>query len=88
MKNAAKITCADPNGNVTHTAIVANLPPSSAGMYNYNNPVDADTVQEITTRYDARNRKIAQTVWLVPQGSINPASCRCYARPDDILDLR
>jgi RHS repeat-associated protein len=38
----------------------------------YNDPPDADTLNEVTTRFDARHRPVARTVWLVPRGNLDP----------------
>ena len=59
-------------GNVTHTAILdwdadTALPPCC-----YPNPLDANTLQEVTTKYDSRHRPIARTVWLSPLGDVDP----------------
>jgi RHS repeat-associated protein len=70
------ITNTDFFGNVTHTAVVANLP-NDVTAYDWHDPIDADTISEVTTKYDARNRQIAQTQWLTPLGFVND-----HARPD------
>ena len=59
-------------GNVTHTTTLdwdatATLPPCC-----YPDPTDADTLQEVTTKYDGRHRPVARTVWLQPLGSVDP----------------
>ena len=60
----------DPRGLVVHTARVSNVSQQVA----YADPADADTLSETTTRYDARGRPAARTVWLVPRGSVDPAN--------------
>ena len=59
----------DPRGLVVHTARVSNVSQQAA----YDDPADADTYGETTTRYDARGRPAARTVWLVPRGAVDPA---------------
>ncbi|MDA3960249.1 MAG: hypothetical protein PF961_05635, partial [Planctomycetota bacterium] len=57
-------------GNRTHSAVVAwrgAQPPAGA----ISDPVDADTLSEVTTRYDHRSRPIARTTWLVPRGVVD-----------------
>jgi len=53
---------------VTHSAVVEDV----ASHTNLNDPLDAKTLQEVTTRYDARGRVVARTVWLVPRGAVDP----------------
>jgi len=43
-----------------------------ASHTNLNDPLDAKTLQEVTTRYDARGRVVARTVWLVARGAVDP----------------
>ena len=38
------------------------------------NPVDAKTLQETTTKYDALGRSVASTVWLQPLGLVDVAA--------------
>ena len=52
-------------GQSTHTATVTTNP---AG--NWHDPIDANTLQETTTRYDGRGRPTFTTRWLVAQGNI------------------
>ena len=61
------ITNRDPRGLVVHTATVAGVSQQAA----YDDPDDADTLSETTTRYDARGRPVARTVWLVPRGAVD-----------------
>ena len=71
------ITNKDPRGLVTHTAAVANV----SQQADYDDPADADTLSETTTRYDARGRPVARTVWLAPLGSVDPADPPIAADP-------
>ncbi|NRA39777.1 MAG: hypothetical protein HRU15_16670, partial [Planctomycetes bacterium] len=52
-------------GNITHTAVAANLP-TDVILYGWHDVVDADTVNETTTRYDGLHRPTHTTVWLQP----------------------
>ena len=65
------ITNADPRGKAVHQITLASVTASSS---NYNNPVDANTLMERTTRYDGRGRPIASTVWLTARGLIDTAN--------------
>jgi len=60
----------DFKGNSTHTATIshANLDPTS---YPFHNPIDAETLQETTTRYDGRGRPTFTTRWLTPLGMVD-----------------
>ena len=67
--------------NVTHTAVVKDLAGDVTTNANglrviatAHNPNDARTVNETTTRYDARHRPIASTRWLVARGNVDPNS--------------
>ncbi|MFC4995056.1 RHS repeat-associated core domain-containing protein [Rubritalea tangerina] len=60
------ISNTDYNGNVTHTATVSAVPNSA----DYHNPVNAETLQETTTRYDGRGRPTYTTRWLTPLGEV------------------
>ncbi len=64
------ITHADPLGNVTHTAAVADV----LSHTNHLDPINAKTYREVTTRYDERGRVIASTTWLVTRGVIDPTN--------------
>jgi len=70
-------------GNVTHTARVPNLPTTPSDQapeavitdgdpppYPWHDPTDAETVNETTTRFDARHRPTHRTEWLVPLDSV------------------
>lgn len=64
-------------GNVTHTASVKKIfyNDDGAGIPGggtFHDPPAADTLNEVTTRYDARNRPVARTIWLEPRGNIDP----------------
>lgn len=62
------------SGDLAHEAIAKNFSaitfPTAPGQYL--DVPDADTINEVTTRYDARHRPVARTVWLVPRGAVNP----------------
>lgn len=60
----------DHKGQAIHSATVSQNP---AG--NWHNPVDADTLQEVTSRFDGRGRTTHTTVWLSPLGSIFASCC-------------
>lgn len=66
---STQISNTDHEGNATHTATVS-APPVS----NYSNPVDADTLQETTTRFDGLNRPTHTTRWLVPLGTVDESA--------------
>jgi len=55
-------------GNVVHTSAGSGLPFDSASYVCNNQPITA--LNEITTRFDERNRPIHTTVWLQPLGAI------------------
>jgi len=57
------------SGDLTHVVKlrdIASLPNCCSP-----DPVDADTYTEATTKYDARHRPIAQTVWFSPLGQVD-----------------
>ena len=56
---------------MVHTITVSDVTSSSS---NYNNPLDAKTLTETTTRLDARGRPIYQTAWLSVRGQIDPSN--------------
>lgn len=62
-----KISNTDYAGRVTHSAVVEDV----SSHTNLNDPVDVKTLQEVTTRYDARGRMVARTAWLVPRGAVD-----------------
>lgn len=61
------ITVTDWNGNAVHQAHVAEV----LTHENTSDPLNAKTLGEITTKYDARNRPVARTVWLSPRGVVD-----------------
>ena len=69
---STSISNTDFNGNVTHTAVVK-VDPSAGGTVaaNWHDPVDAETIQEITTRFDGLNRPTFSTAWLVALGEVD-----------------
>ena len=70
----ASISSTDFYGNVTHTAVIKNYTTADMGgtgdqsVHNY---TDSKTVQEITTRFDARHRPIARTLWQNPLAAVD-----------------
>ena len=66
----------DFEGQPTHTATVSAVPvpvpqqPGGIPTLNYHDPINADTVQETTTRFDGRGRPTHTTRWLVPLGNV------------------
>jgi RHS repeat-associated protein len=56
-------------GNPTHVTRVKNVDPLPTCCVD--DPADADTLNEVTTKYDARHRPIARTVWLAARGSVD-----------------
>jgi len=57
-------------GLTVHTAGIADVDTHSSLL----NPVDAKTLQETTTKYDALGRSTASTVWLQPLGLVDVAA--------------
>ena len=57
------------SGDLTHTARLRDI--SSLPNCCSPDPLDADTLLEATTRYDARHRPVAHTVWLAPLGQVD-----------------
>ena len=73
----ATITRHDFHGNLTHQGRVRDVdnvafPNVAATGNNSTDLPDAETLNETTTRYDARHRPVAMTVWLVPLGPVDP----------------
>ncbi|MFH5806179.1 hypothetical protein ACG2DA_19165, partial [Alienimonas sp. DA493] len=66
--DGGSVTGRDGRGLLAYAAGVANVSQQSV----LQNPVDADTLSEVTTRRDARGRPIAMTRWLTPRGLIDP----------------
>ena len=58
----------DSAGRAVHTSTLADI---NDHLANYSNPIDAKTLREQTTRYDARGRSIATTTWLTPRGIVD-----------------
>jgi RHS repeat-associated protein len=65
LKRATRVSGTDAFGNATYNAVVKDIPATPTQEW-YRNPPESDTVNESTTRFDARNRPVARTVWLVP----------------------
>ncbi len=55
-------------GNIAHTAVVEDLDVGLAP--NFHDPIGV--INEVTTRFDARHRPVARTVWLVDLGAVDP----------------
>lgn len=53
----------------SHIIIVEAVTSHSA---NYHDTINLKTINEVTTRYDARHRPIFSTTWLVPRDNIDP----------------
>jgi len=62
-------------GRATHTATVSNV---TAHSGNYKDPIDAQTLGEVTTKYDTRGRVTARTVWLTALGQVDPNNVPIY----------
>lgn len=58
----------DNGGLVTHTAGIGDVDNHTTLL----DPINAKTLRETTTRYDALGQSIATCTWLVPQGVIDP----------------
>ena len=65
-------------GRGTHSAQVSNV---TAHSGDYKNPIDAQTLSEVTTKYDTRGRVSARTVWLTPLGTVDPNNVPIYNGP-------
>jgi len=65
---SADISNTDFYGNITHTAAVKDF---DLNTEDFHNPIDVDTLEESTTRYDGRNRPTFMTSWLTPLGKVN-----------------
>jgi len=77
LQRAATITRHDFHGNLTHTGRVENVDSVVFANTPENTTVltdlpDAETLQEVTARYDARHRPVATTTWLVPLPGVDP----------------
>jgi YD repeat-containing protein len=64
----------DYEGQPIHSAVVT-LNNQAPNTYPWYNPVDANTLQETTTRFDGRGRPTFTTVWLNPLGNIFDSCC-------------
>lgn len=79
LKRSADVVRHDFYGNITHTGRVVNVD-NVAFANTPENPTvftdlpDVETLSETTYRYDARHRRAAKTIWLVPRGPIDPDS--------------
>jgi RHS repeat-associated protein len=58
----------DAAGNITHQVFVSDRDQHS----NPSDPLDAKTFREATRRFDEAGRLIAETIWLVPRGTVDP----------------
>ncbi len=58
----------DSLGRVIHQASLETYSDHVAAL---DNPVDAKTLREVTTRYDGRGRPVARTTWLVARGVVD-----------------
>jgi len=61
------ITHTNANGQVTHVIAVSDV----SSHMSLHNPTDNKTYREVTTKYDVRGRKVAETVWLTPLGVVD-----------------
>ena len=57
-------------GNTTHTVRLKDYAAFTSCCGH--DPLNGDTLNETTTKFDARHRPVAQTVWLVAQGAVDP----------------
>lgn len=69
------ITNHDGLGRVTHQAWVSDVSSHNSA---WDNPIDNKTLKEVTTKYDARGRVAAQTVWLTPLGIVDAKNVPIY----------
>ncbi|WP_197137963.1 RHS repeat protein [Crateriforma conspicua] len=65
------ITRNDARGSTVHQITLADY---SSHTSSPNNPVDAKTLREVTTRFDGRRRPIATTTWLTARGTVDTSS--------------
>ena len=77
LERAATVTRHDFAGNLTHQGRVADVdgvafPNTPGNPTVFTDLPDSETLQEVTTRYDARHRPIASTTWLVPLPGVDP----------------
>ena len=71
-KRASSFRMHDKAGNITHTAVVSDHAAQPANPRILTANALVNPVNQFTTRYDVRNRPIAQTVWLVARGNVDP----------------
>ena len=64
-KRGTRVFGTDYANNPTYSAVILDLPVSATAAW-WRNPPEDQTLNEVTTTYDARNRPIARTVWLEP----------------------
>ncbi|MCG8649118.1 MAG: hypothetical protein MI861_04760, partial [Pirellulales bacterium] len=65
------ISRADSMGRPVHQATVEDYSTHTTAL---DNPVDAKTYREVTTRYDGRGRPTARTTWLVARGTVDASN--------------
>ncbi len=58
----------DPGGRTVHQATIETYSSHTTAL---DNPVDAKTYREVTTRYDGRGRPTARTIWLTARGVVD-----------------
>ncbi len=58
----------DAGGRTVHQATIETYSAHTAAL---DNPVDAKTYREVTTRYDGRGRPVARTTWLTARGVVD-----------------
>ncbi len=63
-----RITRSDAEGRTIHSVMVED---TAAHSSNYDDPINAKTLSEVTTRYDGRGRPVARTTWLLPRGLVD-----------------
>jgi len=59
-------------GKTTHTVRLKDF--ATYASCCMSDPLDVDTLNESTMKFDARHRPVAQTTWLVARGSVDPNS--------------
>lgn len=77
----------DHAGRVTHEAILQDFDGECSCTGGADLP-NAATLREVTRRYDGRGRLIAETVWLLPQGRIDPNNVPIATDPVQGLTTR
>ena len=70
----ARVSTTDFYGNETHTAVLKNYVTADMGsdpdVQSLHDYTDSKTLQEVTTRFDARHRPTFRTVWLDTLGNV------------------